>query len=174
MESKSIDSMKIVILVLTLLSTLSANCTSNQNVDSQPSQKVESPEEYVSKEPIDSSCLKCNGQYVRYIKLNIDNLDTISIENFLCTIEKSCKNNVEFSQFSNKVLFLLLLNYCDLTVELLSTNEYQIEYICEMLSHPIHDGLDVDGVAERLKERDDHKVVRMKLLHSLPGHSSEK
>lgn len=155
-------------LFLLIFGLLFVGCSQAKVVENNLNVHVVNLDEAAKKINVD--CEKCKIDYVRYIKLNINNLDSISVINFLCTIDESCTSKVEFSQFSNKVLFMLLLNYPDLTVELLAKYDFQLDRICNKLSHPIHDGIDIDGVANLLKAKKTHQQTREKLLHSLPGY----
>ncbi len=152
---------------IVFFATLFIECHNAKPIENN--MKIDSSMFIYSEEKIDVDCEKCNIDYVREIKMHISNLDTLAIINFLCTIDESCSNKVEFSQFSNKVLFLLLLEYPDLTVELLAKYDFHLDRICNKLAHPIHDGIDVDGIATLLKKKDTHKQIREKLLHALPG-----
>lgn len=54
------------------------------------------------------TCVKCNIEMVILMDTAIDHLTPPIVRNFLCTFDKSCTNNSEFSEISNAVLFKLV------------------------------------------------------------------
>ncbi len=50
----------------------------------------------------------CNIDYLVSLKKTIDNASYDTIKDFLFTFDDSCSNNVEYSQFSNELLFEVL------------------------------------------------------------------
>jgi hypothetical protein len=53
-------------------------------------------------------CKKCDTQILKEMSENMDKSDYKIIKNFLCTFDTTCYNNVEFSQWSNELLFKLI------------------------------------------------------------------
>lgn len=56
----------------------------------------------------DSDTLKCNGFIVLQADKNIDGISGELMLKFLETFGKECKNNVEFSGFSNETLYKVI------------------------------------------------------------------
>lgn len=115
-------------------------------------------------------CEKCKVEYVKDLKLNLKAgiTDTTLVLLFLCTIDKKCKNHVEFSQFSNAVLFLLLEKEPELTIDLLSKYEFQLDYLREMISQPINDGIDLNKIADGLLKVNKNIELRDSIINDLP------
>jgi len=84
---------------------------------------------------------KCDGSVILSTKNNIGQLTKNDVRDFLLTFGKECQNNVEFSEFSNEVLFLVLDKQTKLTLETIEKEEKQIELdaILDDLSSPISD-----------------------------------
>jgi len=89
---------------------------------------------------------------------------------FLCTIDEKCKSHAEFSQFSNAVLFLLLEKEPELTIELLSKYKFQLDYILEMISQPVNDGIDLNKVANELMKVNKNIELRDSIINAIPKH----
>ena len=51
------------------------------------------------------ACEKCNIEKVRIVHENINQLNVEMISDFLCTFDLKCKNNIEFTEFSNEIFF---------------------------------------------------------------------
>lgn len=116
-------------------------------------------------------CEKCNGEYVKELKMDLKrgaDIDTNTVILFLCTIDSNCRNNVEFSQFSNAVLFLLLEKEPNIALEILSEYEFQLGYILEMLSQPIHDGINLEAIRSKLLEINTNTELRDTIINSIP------
>ncbi len=118
-------------------------------------------------------CEKCKGKYVKDLKLNLKNkgiVDSTKVLLFLCTIDEKCKSHAEFSQFSNAVLFLLLEKEPELTIELLSKYKFQLDYILEMISQPVNDGIDLNKVANELMKVNKNIELRDSIINAIPKH----
>src|SRR5690606_30369658 len=57
---------------------------------------------------------KCDLNIVLEVSENQDNLDLKLVSRFLRTLNGECTNNVEFSEFSNEMLFVVLVKRPDL------------------------------------------------------------
>ena len=83
---------------------------------------------------------KCNIQNVVEVKTNMESLTKESLIDFLCTFDELCKNNAEFSQFSNEVLFEVLNNNPDFLIRVLDGQSDQTKkYVYKEISNPIND-----------------------------------
>lgn len=83
---------------------------------------------------------KCNIQNVLEVKLNLDSLTPEILQNFFCTFDDSCKNNVEFSQFSNGMLFEVMNKSPQLLLEVLENqSDLTKQSVYEELESPIDD-----------------------------------
>ena len=63
---------------------------------------------------------KCNIQKIKNVHENLNNLTYKIVLEFLYSFDKSCKNNVEYSEWSNEMLFKLIENSTDLYFEVLN------------------------------------------------------
>lgn len=76
----------------------------------------------------------------------MDNLSEDLVLRFLQTFGKECKNNAEFSEFSNDILFKVIQQNAEMFCNTLESNEKQIELneIIENLKNPINDSIDLE------------------------------
>lgn len=65
--------------------------------------------------------VKCDTEQLLSIHENIDSLDSSQIVSFLCTFDKSCENNIEFSEWSNELLFRVIDKYTQLYFDILTS-----------------------------------------------------
>jgi len=113
---------------------------------------------------------RCDVQSVADIKVGIraDNMDRDKVYKFIFTFDRSCANNVEYSQFSNRMLFLVLERYTSLTMQVISeNNQLNKDYIFDVLKRPINDGIDTNKIYELVKEVEIDGIVKDRVLESL-------
>ena len=53
-------------------------------------------------------CKKCDIEKLLDLSENLENLNYETVKNFICTFDSTCINNIEFSEWSNELLFKLL------------------------------------------------------------------
>lgn len=113
-------------------------------------------------------CEKCKTELVREIKSHINNITKEQVFRLLCCFDKKCTNNVEFSEFSNEVLFLLLSEHPQLTIEVLAKNEsISLELIKNVIENPINDRIDLNDIYEKIENLEDYEKTRESLLQSI-------
>jgi hypothetical protein len=85
----------------------------------------------------------CNIDIVLSTLNNIDSLSDNEIRLFLKTFSQKCRNNVEFSEFSNEMLFKVLEKHSEAFLRIIcdsnSPIEIDFETIYEELKSPLHD-----------------------------------
>lgn len=97
---------------------------------------------------------KCDGAIVEYTQARAGKLTKKEMKNFLLTFGKECDNNVEFSEFSNEVLFLVLNRQTKLTLKTIEKEEKQLELeaILDDLSSPISDIIPLKKILNKVKK----------------------
>lgn len=117
---------------------------------------------------MENVCDKCKIEFVKEVKINIDNLTEEQAYNFLCCIDESCTNNVEFTEFSNEMLYLLLYKKPELALRILSMNSnISLEYIKKQLENPVNDKIDVNNVYKNIENVGNYESVKKELLSSI-------
>ncbi len=80
---------------------------------------------------------RCDIDIVRFTDNMIDSLNLENIHTFLATFDPACGNNVEFGEYSNEVLFEVLVRYPDLFSKALHMDSVQLDTIMNELSNPV-------------------------------------
>ncbi|GAB5533751.1 MAG: hypothetical protein Roseis3KO_55280 [Roseivirga sp.] len=105
----------------------------------------------VSKGVIESkSCDKCDITVISFTDQHLDSLGYQDIYDLLCTIETTCADNIEFSEYSNEVLHRVLFYYTADFVLVASKFPYLMSSgVYSMLTEPLID-YDFDKLSLRL------------------------
>ena len=87
----------------------------------------------------------CDVQILIKIKQNIENITEKDIINFLYNFNGQCKNNVEYNEFSNEVLFFLLSHKnAKLVIKVLYENQkLPFREIRQAIENPISDDINL-------------------------------
>lgn len=116
----------------------------------------------------DTECSRCEIQIVLALDKQMDNVSYELLYKFLCTFDQSCSNNVEYSQFSNEVLYKAIEMHPGAIVEILSDHpELKREYIYKELSSPLLD-YDYNSIIKSLKRLDSgNEEVKNRVIKSV-------
>ena len=109
---------------------------------------------------LNTDSLKCNIDVVVRLSETMENPDKATILNFLCTFDETCNSNVEYSEFSNEVLFQVVQKHPDQVLELLSNKKVKTQVILKELKSPISDTYnvaDIRGFIEKVEDIQNHK-----------------
>lgn len=114
----------------------------------------------------ESDSLKCNISIVREAYQNIDRISGELMLKILKTLGRDCKNNVEFSEFSNETLFKVIQKNPEVFAETLENNLNQIDIkeIIYNLENPLHDLIDLDLTIDKIADTKIDKSIRDKLI----------
>lgn len=87
----------------------------------------------------------------------------------MLTFGQECRNNVEYSEWSNELLFSLLDKQTNLTVKTIEKEEKRIEMeeIFDDLSSPIHDMINVKNVISKIEKVKIKKELKDKIIERL-------
>jgi hypothetical protein len=112
---------------------------------------------------------KCDGTILRSTSEKIGTLNQKEITDFLLTFGQECRNNVEYSEWSNELLFSLLDKQTDLTVKTIEKEEKRIEMeeIFDDLSSPIHDLINVKNIISKIEKIKIRKELKDKIIERL-------
>lgn len=120
---------------------------------------------------IKEDSLKCNiDALIPIVKaLKKKQLTDKQILLFLKSFDKLCNTNVEYSEFSNELLFGVLKWYPNKVITILEANKESIDinYIVEELKSPIHDEIDVKGTYTKVLNTNINNEFKSKILYSL-------
>jgi hypothetical protein len=106
---------------------------------------------------------RCDIAVLGQIDRNIENLKEKEIKDFLLTFDTSCNNNVEYSEFSNELLFKILDKHTLTILTVLESKEKNLktDKILYELSSPINDSFNIDELIS--------KVEKVKINEELKG-----
>jgi hypothetical protein len=112
---------------------------------------------------------KCDGTVLSTIADKIGKAKQKEIADFLLTFGQECRNNVEFSEYSNELLFSLLDKQTGLTVKTIEKEEKRLEMeaILEDLSEPIHDMNNIKSIITRIEKVKIKKELKDKIIERL-------
>ncbi len=117
----------------------------------------------------DSDSLKCNISIVREAYQNLDRISGELMLKFLKTFGKDCKNNVEFSEFSNETLYKVIQKNPEVFVNILENNLEQIDFeeIIFNLENPLHDLINLDLTINKIADTKINKSLKAKLINAI-------
>lgn len=116
-----------------------------------------------------TTCSNCN---INYLVIAEKNPNDSNIKKALCTMSNECINNVEFTEFSNELLFFFLEKEVDITVrEISKLSKDKQDFIISLIAHPINDGIHLNLIKERVqilkgKNENENKIIK-NILNSL-------
>jgi hypothetical protein len=95
---------------------------------------------------------KCDGTVLHFTSGKIGKLNQKEIMDFLLTFGKECGNNVEYSEWSNELLFDVLEKQTELTLATFQKekNNIELEEILDVISSPLLDE-NIDKLIEKVK-----------------------
>ena len=109
-------------------------------------------------------CEKCDIEKVKTINDNLDNLTFKMIDEFLYTFDKSCEKNVEFSEWSNEMLFKILNKSTELYFKVLTKVKIEnTEIILEQIKNPIAE-IDYQKIYDNIKKVDTQEKLKKEYL----------
>ena len=112
-------------------------------------------------------CVKCDLEKVRIANQHLDSLTTKILFDFLSTFDNSCKNNVEYSEFSNETLFAVLEKAPDLLFQVLSSEEIDDRIIIKEIGNPINDLIDLQNIYNKTRRATAKPELKTKYLNAL-------
>lgn len=120
---------------------------------------------------VDCGIQKCDRTILLGTSKKIGQLTQNEVENFLSTFGYECKDNAEFSEWSNELLFEVLDRQTEVTIKTMEKVESKIEIdvILAELSAPVNDGINLKiliSKVEKIKINDQLKkeiLARLKI-----------
>ncbi|NOU47118.1 MAG: hypothetical protein HOO86_08660 [Bacteroidales bacterium] len=112
-------------------------------------------------------CDKCDIERVLLVSENLDCLTTEMLNEFLCTFDKSCSVNVEYSEFSNETLYAVLEKAPTLFFQVIANGQFDNDILIEEIKNPINDLIDLQSVYDNAKSLFFEKELKTKYLNAL-------
>jgi len=156
-----------IVLILTNCSDLKKNSNDEIQVLNN-SVKNDTVLTILDNEKLDSNI--CSREILLKTEKNIDNLDLELVTDFLSTFHESCKNNVEYSEWSNELLFKLINRKPEMFLEIISNNStLSREYLLDELTSPLHDQIDLNHTIDLINRIDisNNEEWKFRIIESL-------
>ncbi len=110
----------------------------------------------------------CNTNTLLKVSRNIDNLNKTEISEFLSTFHTDCSTNVEFSEWSNELLFQIFNLHTKEVIDLITKkNNFETEVILSALKTPISDEVMPLHLIIKIQKMHDNKQTTKKILQAL-------
>ncbi|MEZ4987051.1 MAG: hypothetical protein R2795_18765 [Saprospiraceae bacterium] len=110
----------------------------------------------------------CSIEVLKKTSENINKLDLVTVAEFLASFHKECANNVEFSEWSNELLFKVAKNKPDFLLKILNKNDsLDKDLIKSEFENPIHDEIDITDVIERIEMSNSPEKIKEEISESL-------
>ena len=111
---------------------------------------------------------KCNITKVVELKKQLPlNANYVLIKSFLLTISYDCKNNVEFTQFANEVLFETLKHQPLDVLKVIEKENVEKSEIYKMLESPISDAINLNELILSINNLEIKNNEKEKVIKSL-------
>ncbi|MFY8189116.1 MAG: hypothetical protein ACOVLC_14330 [Flavobacterium sp.] len=114
-----------------------------------------------------NACEKCNIEKVRIVHENINQLNVEMISDFLCTFDLKCKNNIEFTEFSNEIFFLVLEKSSNMVLNQIISLNLDSTLFLNVLQNPVHDLIDIQKVQDAIKSVENKSKLKEDFLTAL-------
>jgi len=112
------------------------------------------------------TCIKCSMEPLITVKKNIGILRYQDLYNFFCTFDDSCSNNVEYVEFSNKMLYKVLTKYPQDVVKILSEEQFDREYILKAISSPLLD-YNYEAIMNEIQKAPGDETIKQLMVESI-------
>lgn len=119
---------------------------------------------------------KCDMSHFLDLSKKMGQLSHQEIMNFLLTFGEECENNIEYSEWSNELLFDLLDKQTELTVKTIAHETKTIERmtVLKSIEEPIHDGFNIPSIIDKVEKVKLNSEVKKQILDRLKIADSRK
>ena len=119
---------------------------------------------------------KCDMAYLLDVSKNVGRATHEEIVNFLLTFGEECRNNVEYSEWSNELLFELLEKQTELLVKTIThqTKRIELAAILKNLEQPIQDRFNVKAIIGNVEKVKFDADVKKEIINRLKIADSER
>ncbi len=114
-------------------------------------------------------CSSCEVKTVLYTHEHLSTLTQPEFDCFMATFDVNCNENVEYSEFSNEVLFEVVLTKPRFLVAFVDEDREpeKTRFVLGRLSAPIHDGLQPEECIRVVNAVDGQALAKQRILEAL-------
>lgn len=115
------------------------------------------------------STTKCDMAKLLDVSKNVGKVTHQEMVDFLLTLGEECQNNVEYSEWSNELLFELLDKQTELIVKTIAHQKKVIELaaILKNLEEPIHDRFNLKAIIDKVEKVKFDPDVKQEIINRL-------
>lgn len=157
--------LSITVIIFTFFGCMQSG--SNNKVKIEERNKIPNMEE----EHVVSGHIKkrCDIDIVLETDENMASLSDNLIYLFLYSFDESCNNNAEFIEYSNEVLFKLLIHYPEEIATNILKEDINQKMIFNELASPINDAISVNEVIKSVEKANVDEIMKKKIITALKG-----
>lgn len=116
-----------------------------------------------------SFCDSCTIDMYRHIRLKVGSVSKEDLYSFFLCCNKECAGNVEFSEFSSYLVYFLLENKTELTLQVLEGNrqDLPLDYIRGIVENPISDQIDLQNIYNIVDKLNLQNEISREIMESI-------
>lgn len=118
------------------------------------------------KDKRDINCQKCDIKKVKTASEYFEDISFKIVHEFLCTFDKSCSNNIEYSEWSNELLFNVLERFPTLLFEVIATEQVNNDIILNEIKNPMLD-INLQNIYDKVKVAGGVTTIRTEFLNAI-------
>ena len=114
------------------------------------------------------NCETCDLDRVKLTQENLYDLNFAMVQDFLCTLDESCKEDLEFYKLSNETLFDVVHNAPEVFLKVLQYGKLNNQdFILEELGRPYSSAINTDVIRNKIKKQDEKYMFKYDVLSAL-------
>ena len=114
----------------------------------------------------ENNCEKCDIQKVKAVDDHLNSLTYQIVSDFICTFDSTCKTNVEYSEWSNEILFKVLDKSPGIFFQVITKEKVDDKQLLNEIENPILD-FDFQTIYDKIKTVAASPDLKQKYLNAL-------
>ena len=116
----------------------------------------------------DPICETCDLDKVKVTQEYLYDLNFARVQDFLCTLDESCQDDLEFTKRSNETLFDVVHNAPEVFLKVLQFGKLKNQdFILEELGRPSNVGINTEVIRNKIKKQDEKYMYKYDVLSAL-------
>ena len=116
---------------------------------------------------VETDTLLCNTNVLLKVSSELDSLNSKTLIQFFTTFDSTCESNIEYSEWSNELLFKVLERHPEQSLKILEADHSKrVDYILAELEDPLLD-VDIKKVYIRVHSSNRKSSIKSKVLSAL-------
>lgn len=111
-----------------------------------------------------TKCDPCNSKVLGRTDKQLEAINENDIKKFLCTLQSQCKDDIEFAEQSNNILFTLINKQTDTLLQCIDRNkDFDRNYLLNQLANPIKD-YNIDEIISKAEKSNISEELKTQLI----------